>query len=94
MGVRSSLGLCCVWTAEGVFWGEVMDETLGCRVISPVSVGAGTTRILNRYGLLNYFWEHEYIQSLAMYQTENKVGIDEWNILKSARTYLAALGPR
>lgn len=71
-----------------------MDETLGCRVISPVSVGAGTTRILNRYGLLNYLWEHEYIQSLATYQTENKVGIDEWNILKSVRTYLAALGTR
>lgn len=72
----------------------MMDETLGCRVISPVSVGAGTTRILNRYGLLNYFWEHEYIQSLATYQTREQCCIDEWNILKSARTYLAAFGPR
>lgn len=51
MEVRASLRLCCVWTAERGFWGEVMDETLGCRVISLVSVGAG---ILNRYRLLKY----------------------------------------
>lgn len=50
-----------------------MDETLGCKVISLVSVGAGTTRnpelIRTAKLLLMHFWEHKYIQSLAKYQT-------------------------
>lgn len=71
-GQDFSQALLCLDCWGGGFWGEVMDETLGCRVISPVSVGAGTTRILNRYELLNYFWEHEYIQSLATYQTREQ----------------------
>lgn len=44
MGVRTSLRLCCVCTAEGGFCGEVMDETLGRKVVSLVSVGAGVTQ--------------------------------------------------
>lgn len=52
------------------FLGEVMDETLGYKVVSLVSVGAGMTQdtesIWAAKPLLVYFWEQFiYRQSLA-----------------------------
>lgn len=54
----------------GGFLGEVMDETLGYKVVALVSVGAGTTQdtesIQAAKPLLVSFWEqHIYSQSLA-----------------------------
>lgn len=81
-----------------------MDETLGYKVVSLVSVGAGmiqdTQSIRAARPLLVYFWEqHIRSQSLEDYFftfvfCKHMFGIVEWNILKAVRAYLAALGTR
>lgn len=81
-----------------------MDETLGYKVVSLVSVGAGMTQdtesIRAAKPLLVYFWEqHIYSQSLEDYLftflfCKHMFGIGEQNILKSVRAYLAAFGTR